>query len=202
MNGPQEDKGHNSLPRTVITWVRARWVSLATLLLVVAIILGVFYLHQAHPELVDELSRYGYLGGFLISILLNATIILPAGNFLVLAALATLVPSPTLLGLVGGFGAAIGEMTGYLAGYSGRAMVGNSPRWMRLEGWVNRWGGLAIFALSIVPFAFDIVGIIAGVLRLPLWKFFLTCWWGRTILYVVIAWGGALGWEALLNFWG
>lgn len=202
MNGPQHQHSTGKSPRALLAWLRARWISLITLILVVAIILGVFYIHQTHPALTEELSQYGYLGAFLISILLNATIVLPAGNFLVLAALATIVPSPTLVGLAGGLGAGLGEMTGYLAGYSGRAMVGNSPRWMRLEGWVNRWGGLAIFALSIVPFAFDIVGIIAGALRLPFWKFFLACWWGRTILYVVIAWGGALGWEALLNFWG
>jgi len=78
-------------------------------------------------------------------------------------------------------------------------MVGNSERWIRLEQWVRKWGSLAIFGLSIIPFAFDIVGIIAGVLRLPIWKFFLACWWGRSILYVGIAWAGALGWEAILN---
>jgi len=35
-----------------------------------------------------------------------------------------------------------------------------------------------------------------------LWKFFLACWLGRTILYLVVAWGGALGWEVVLRFLG
>ncbi len=169
------------------------------LLLVLAIILGAFYINSKRPDLVENIKGYGYLGAFLISIILNATVVLPAGNFLVLASMATLVPSPTLIGLASGLGAGIGELTGYLAGYSGRAMVGNSERWTILEQWVRKWGSLAIFGLSIIPFAFDIVGIIAGVLRLPIWKFFLACWWGRSILYVGIAWAGALGWEAILN---
>ena len=57
---------------------------------------------------------------------------------------------------------------------------------------------MAIFILSIVPFLFDLVGIAAGALRLPLWKFMLACWAGRTILYVGMAWAGARGWEILL----
>jgi len=142
------------------------------------------------------------MGVFFISVLLNATIVLPAGNFLVLATMGAILPSATLVGLVGGLGAAVGEMTGYAAGYSGQAIVTRQRVYTRLKGWVQRWGMLTIFILSIVPFVFDLAGIAAGVVRFPLWKFFIACWLGRTILYLVIAWGGALGWEALLNFLG
>jgi len=193
------DPTKSSRPSRIFRWLAARWLPILVLLLVLAIILGAFYINSKRPDLVENIKGYGYLGAFLISIILNATVVLPAGNFLVLASMATLVPSPTLIGLASGLGAGIGELTGYLAGYSGRAMVGNSERWTILEQWVRKWGSLAIFGLSIIPFAFDIVGIIAGVLRLPIWKFFLACWWGRSILYVGIAWAGALGWEAILN---
>jgi len=107
-----------------------------------------------------------------------------------------------LVGLVGGIGAAIGELTGYMAGYSGQAVVSRQKMYTRLKGWVEKWGMLTIFVLSIVPFVFDLAGIAAGVLRFPLWKFFLACWLGRTILYLVIAWGGAMGWEVVLRFLG
>jgi membrane protein YqaA with SNARE-associated domain len=183
-------------------WVRNRLLPLLGLLLIIGIVVGVFYFYRSYPERIEELKGYGYLGAFLISLLLNATIVLPAGNFLVLAALGAILPSATMVGLAGGIGAAIGELTGYMAGYSGQAVVSRQRVYTRLKGWVEKWGVLTIFLLSVVPLVFDLAGIAAGVLRFPLWKFFLACWLGRTILYLLVAWGGALGWEVVLRFLG
>ena len=183
-------------------WVRNRLLPLLGLLLIIGIVVGVFYFYRSYPERIEELKGYGYLGAFLISLILNATIVLPAGNFLVLAVLGAVLPSATIVGLAGGLGAAIGELTGYMAGYSGQAIVSRQRVYSRLKEWVEKWGALTIFLLSVVPLVFDLAGIAAGVLRFPLWKFFVACWLGRTILYLVIAWGGALGWEVVLRFLG
>jgi membrane protein YqaA with SNARE-associated domain len=183
-------------------WVRNRLLPILGLLLIIGIVIGVFYFYRSYPERIEALESYGYLGAFLISLTLNATIVLPAGNFLVLATLGAILPSATMVGLAGGIGAAIGELTGYVAGYSGQAVVSRQKVYTRLKGWVEKWGTLTIFLLSIVPLVFDLAGIAAGVLRFPLWKFFLACWLGRTILYLVIAWGGAMGWEVVLRFLG
>jgi uncharacterized membrane protein YdjX (TVP38/TMEM64 family) len=67
----------------------------------------------------------------------------------------------------------------------------------RIEGWVKRWGWIAVFLLSIFPFLFDVVGIIAGAMRMPVWRFFVACWLGRTIIYVVVASLASLGFRAL-----
>ena len=183
-------------------WLRNRLLPVVALLLIIGVVVGVFLFYRSYPERVETLKEYGYLGAFLISLILNATIVLPAGNFLVLATLGAVLPSATLVGLAGGVGAAIGEMTGYMAGYSGQAIVARQKLYLRLKGWVEKWGVLTIFLLSIAPLFFDLAGIAAGVVRFPLWKFFLACWLGRTILYLLIAWGGAMGWEALLRFLG
>jgi len=207
MGGTDQDKGE-----VRGGWVRNRLLPILGLLLVIGIVVGVFFFYRSYPERVEALEGYGYLGVFFISVLLNATIVLPAGNFLVLATMGAVLPSVTILGFVlpsailvglaGGIGAAIGELTGYAAGYSGQAIVSRQRVYTRLKGWVQRWGMLTIFILSVAPLVFDLAGIAAGVLRFPLWKFFIACWLGRTILYLVIAWGGALGWEALLNWLG
>jgi len=183
-------------------WLRTRLIPILALLFIIAIVVGVFYFYRNYSERIEALQGYGYLGAFLISITLNATVILPAGNFLVLAMLGATLPSATLVGLAGGIGAAIGELTGYMAGYSGQAIVKRHKVYDRLEGWVKKWGALTIFFLSVAPLFFDLAGIAAGVLRFPIWKFFLACWLGRTILYIVIAWAGAMGWEAVLRFLG
>jgi len=197
MGGDDQDKGEVRWG-----WVRNRLLPILGLLLVIGIVVGVFYFYRSYPEGIEALEGYGYLGVFLISLLLNATIVLPAGNFLVLAALGAVLPSATLVGLAGGLGAAIGELTGYMAGYSGQAIVSRQRVYSRVKGWVEKWGMLTIFLLSVAPLVFDLAGIAAGVLRFPLWKFFLACWLGRTILYLVIAWGGALGWDVIMRFLG
>ncbi len=183
-------------------WLRQRLIPLLILLVVIAIVAGVFYLYQAHPGKIDELQQFGYLGAFIISVTLNATLVLPAGNFVVIAAFGATLPSATLVGLVGGLGAAIGEITGYVAGYSGQSMIQRRKVYQRLERWVKKWGTLTIFLLSIAPLFFDLAGLAAGALRFPFWKFFVATWLGRTILYIGIAWAGAMGWEALLDFLG
>jgi membrane protein YqaA with SNARE-associated domain len=184
------------------SWIKTRLLPILVLLVVVAIVVGVFYLYRYHPEKVEQLEEFGYLGAFLISLTLNATVVLPAGNFFIIATLGAALPSATLVGIVGGLGAAIGEFTGYAAGYSGRTIIQKRQLYIRLEGWMKRWGSLTVFCLSAVPLFFDLAGIAAGALRFPIWKFFIACWLGRTVLYLAIAWAGAMGWDALLNFIG
>jgi len=187
--------------------VRKKIIPLLTLLLVIAISV-VLFLCGRNPEIVAELKSYGYLGAFLISLVGNATVLLPgivlpilSGLGIILYPSAGLV-SPVIVGLVGGAGAAIGEIVGYMAGYAGRGIVENNKLYQRLVGWVRRWGAIAIFIFALVPLFFDLVGLAAGVLRFPLWKFILICWLGRTILYVVFVVLAALGWEAVLPYLG
>ena len=176
-------------------WIKKKFIPLLALLLVIAITVGLFL----YRDRVAELEDYGYLGAFLVSLVCNATVILPAGNILILSVLGAVLPSAVVVGLVGGAGAAIGEITGYMAGYSGRGLAERSKMYNRVEGWMRRWGALTIFIMSVLPFIFDLAGIAAGVLRFPFWKFFLLCWLGRTLLYIVVALAGVWGWEAVLR---
>jgi len=190
-------------------WLKKRLIPLLTLLLVIAITVGIFYFYQHYPGRIDELKAYGYWGAFLVSLIGNAAVILAAPILPILAAIGVfLYPDtgpvgPIIVGLAGGVGAAIGEMTGYMLGYSGHGIAGRSRMYIRVEDWMRRWGAIAIFILSLVPFFFDLAGIAAGVLRFPLWKFLLACWLGRTILYVgIVLLAAALGWEVMLRFFG
>jgi len=180
-------------------WIKKKFIPLLALLLVIAITVGIFYFYKQDPDMVKKFKSYGYLGAFLISLTFNATLILPAGNILIISVFGAIPAlSPVVVGLVGGAGAAIGEITGYMAGYSGRGLAQRSKMYNRVEGWVKKWGAMTIFIMAVVPFVFDLAGIAAGVLRFPFWKFFLLCWLGRTILYIVVALLGAWGWEAVL----
>ena len=183
-------------------WLKKRIFPLLTLLLIIVISIGLFYFYRHYPDRIAELEKYGYLGAFIISVIFNATVILPAGNIVVLSALGATLPSAALVGLVGGGGAAIGEITGYIAGYSGRGLMERSGMYDRVEGWVKRWGAMTIFVLSLVPFVFDLAGIAAGALRFPFWKFLLLCWLGRTILYVSFVVLAAMGLKMVVPWLG
>jgi len=184
-------------------WLKKKLVPLLILLLVIAITVGLFF-YGRNPEVVAKLASYGYLGAFLISLVGNATVLLPGIVLPILSGLGIVLysanglVSPVIIGLAGGAGAAIGEIVGYIAGYSGRGLVENNKLYERLVDWVRQWGAVAIFVFALVPLFFDLVGLAAGVLRFPLWKFVLLCWLGRTLLYVGVVVAVALGWEAIL----
>ncbi len=181
---------------------------LLALLVIIAVTIVLHLTYGRHPERLAELKNYVYGGAFLISVIGNATIIFPGAVLIILSNLGILVyataglPGPIIVGLVGGVGAAIGETTGFIAGYSGRELVTGKKMYDQIEGRVKRWGSLAIFLFSLVPFVFDLVGIVAGVLRFPFWKFILFCGLGRIVLYVVFITLAALGREALLPHFG
>ena len=183
-------------------WLRRRIIPLVGLLIVIAVTAGIFYFYSQYPGKIAELKTYGYLGAFAISVIFNATLILPVGNMLIMVVLGATLPSPVAVGLVGGAGAAIGEITGYIAGRSGRGLVAKSRMYGRVEGWLRKWGWLTIFLFSVVPFVFDLAGLAAGALRYPFWRFFLFCWLGRTLLYVVMVTAVAYGLKIWLPWLG
>ncbi len=183
---------------------KRRFVFLLTFLLVIAITVSLQLTYGHHPERLQEFKAHLYWGAFLISLIGNATIIFPGAVLVILSNLgivlhaSTGLVGPLVVGLVGGVGAVLGEVTGYIVGYSGRAIIEKGRMYGRVEGWLIKWGSLAIFLFSLVPFIFDVIGIAAGVLRFPFWKFIFFCWLGRTILYVFFVVLAALGWAAVL----
>lgn len=186
-----------------------RWlIPILTMTIVIAITAGIYLVYGQHPERLTELKNYVYLGAFLISVLGNATIILPGAVLGILTAIGVALYQdtgpigPIIVGLAGGGGAAIGELTGYLAGFSGRGIIGKVKIYDRLVAWVGKWGAVAIFFFSLMPLVFDLAGIVAGALRVPLWKFLLACWLGRTILYLGIILGASWGLKTALPYFG
>jgi membrane protein YqaA with SNARE-associated domain len=104
-----------------------------------------------------------------------------------------------MVGIAAGLGAALGELTGFLAGYGSRVVIEEHPnRFVRaLEPWVRRYGFCAVLLLAAIPNpVFDAVGILAGALSLPAWKFFLAAAIGNCIkaTYVAMLGGGLASW--------
>jgi uncharacterized membrane protein YdjX (TVP38/TMEM64 family) len=151
---------------------------------------------------IQDLKHYGYAAVFLVSLISNATVILPVPGLAVNSVLGG-VFNPWIVGLVGGAGQALGELTGYMAGYSGQTWVDENPTYDRLAKWMQRRGLLTVAVLAAIPNpAFDLAGIAAGALRLPMWKFLVGCAIGGIIKNTVFALAGSYGLGVLSNLFG
>jgi membrane protein DedA with SNARE-associated domain len=178
--------------KKILSWLKKSLVPLSGLIGALAVFAFVGWFYLRYPDFFKEFEKYGYMGVFIVSVTLNATVIVPVSAMAVISSLGGVMPSPLLVGVIGGIGAGIGEMVGYIAGRAGRNLLARNKMYVRVEGWVQRWGPFAVFIFSIFPFLFDIVGLIAGATRMPAWKFFIACWLGRTILYVSVAYLGSV----------
>jgi membrane protein YqaA with SNARE-associated domain len=171
------------------------------LLMVVAVIAITIFIFSIRDQ-VEEYSQYGYPGIFLLSILGNATIILPAPAFAITFA-AGAIFNPIGVALAAGAGSAIGELTGYMAGYSGRGVIEKVEIYKKLEGWTERYGGWTILALAVIPNPFfDLGGVAAGALRMPAPVFLAWAFVGKTIRMLAIAYAGSKSIDWIVEFLG
>ena len=145
----------------------------------------------------EDLAIYGYPGIFVISFMAYATVLLPAPGVAVVFTMGS-VFNPFGVALAAGTGAALGELSGYLAGFSGQAVVERVEVYERLTRWMRRNGSLTVFFLAAIPNPFfDLAGVAAGSLNMPVVRFFIFCWMGEVIKMGIFAFAGA---STLNNF--
>jgi uncharacterized membrane protein YdjX (TVP38/TMEM64 family) len=144
------------------------------------------------PTNFDEyVKSSGYVGVFLMALIGSASPVWPLPGSWAIFIAAGLGLNPIILGLIGGIGEPIGELTGYTAGFGGQIALQRFKRYKQIENWMRRWGGPTIFVVSAIPnFFIKAATIAAGGLRYPLWKFFIFCWAGKTIKSLAFAFAG------------
>lgn len=168
-----------------------RSFQISAFILILALSAGLFVSARSYLDL-ESFLTYGYAGVFLVNLVCCATILFPIpGEAVNIAAGAIL--NPLWVGLVATVGATIGEPTCYLVGYLGRNVIlsGYSEKYEQAERWMNRYGSFAVFLFALVPvLIFDLLGIVAGSTRYPLWKFLLACFAGRVLRCLIEAYSG------------
>lgn len=158
------------------------------LVLIGVIILTAFLV--INRDRIQHLQVYGYPGIFLVSLLSYATIIVPVPA-VVLTSVMGAVFNPFFVSIAAGVGASLGELSGYLAGFSGQMVVEDKPHYDRIVRWMRKYGGLTILVLATIPNPlFDLVGILAGMLKMPIWKFLMFCMIGNIIKMMMFAFAG------------
>lgn len=175
-----------------------RWFGVCLVLLIT---IFSFWL-AVNPAWTQWAGEWGYIGAFVISLIASATIVLPAPGIAVVMAMGAAL-DPFMLGIAAGLGSACGEMSGYIAGMTGRGLVQAREQkhfeWIRQA--TEKHGPLLLFLMAAFPFPlFDLAGIVAGALRMRVPSFFTAVAAGKTIKYIVMILAGA-GAIPLLQEW-
>jgi len=159
-------------------------------LLVTAANIGIYWLKIDYRIF----GAYAYFGVFIVTLIANATTIVPVPYITIVACIAGQSDNLVLVALAGALGSALGESVAFFIGRSGRAIAEET----RFYSWVKRqlqhpWRAFAVLfglAAPINP-AFDIAGLAAGALGVPYWLFFTAVFLGRLIRFWLIALAGA-----------
>lgn len=145
----------------------------------------------------DAASAFGYSGAFAVSFLGNATILVPFPYVVVPFVLgANMGYDPWFIGLVSGVGAAIGEMTGYFAGYYGRRLLKEEDKVNGFREYVQQRPSmipLMVWFLAATPIPDDLLIVPLGVARYSRWRVFIPLLIGKAVFLTAIAWAGRLG---------
>ena len=166
--------------------IKTNILRVLALLAVIAITVYIFSIRDR----VDEFKQYGYLGIFFVALLANATVFIPAPGIAIIYAMGS-VFNPLYVGLAAGTGGAIGELSGFLAGFSGQAIIEKTHIYERIKPWVDKYGGWAILVLSAIPNPFfDVAGVIAGIAKMKMRTFLFSVWIGQLIKMTLFAYAG------------
>ncbi len=149
----------------------------------VAIIIALLVL--SFSDRIAGLQEYGYAGVFVISLLSAATIFIPAPGWAAVIAMGGIL-NPYFVGIAAGIGSGIGELTGYMVGNGAGEL--SETKLGRHREIIKKYGAGAVFVLAFIPNPlFDVAGLVAGALKIKVWKFLIACILGRTIRYVLLA---------------
>ncbi len=168
-------------------------------------------LYVAYEWFLDFSILLGYPGTFIISLIGNATILLPfpyIGVPFIMGGVQSIPADsflfdPWLIGIASGVGATIGEMTGYAIGYAGGELIQEEKR-SRIRCIALQHPRLTPFLLWLVaatPIPDDVLVVPLGASKYPWWKVIFPQLIGKSMFLIGVAWAGrlSLGWiESLL----
>lgn len=193
------------------TYIR---IGVAASALSVALLPGIVLL--VDPGLTEGLEGFGYASVFLMNLASTATFYFPVPGLT--AAAQTLIATegdgsdlPWLVGVMGGLGMAVGEITAYYAGYLGAELVrgrelpgprrlhGTIERAVRGIRWLmDRYGMVTLFVLSAIPNPlFEVAGLTAGSVRMAFRRFFVSVTGGKIVRGILIAYYGTDAFNAI-----
>ena len=199
-NSRRNKKGDSVVSAKTVVKKENIWGTNILRVFALLIVIGITVYIYNIREHVRQFTAFGYPGIFLIALMANATVLLPAPGIAVIYAMGSIF-NPLWVGLSAGAGGAIGELSGYLAGFSGQAVIERADIYERITPWIEKYGGWAILVLAAIPNPFfDLAGVAAGIAKMPMWRFLSFCFFGQIIKMTMFAYAGKYSIEWVSNF--
>jgi len=141
-------------------------------------------------DLYNLLSRYAYLGAFMISLLGSLIPFLPLPYLIPIVLMADKY-NPVFLGVAAGVGGAVGKITSYLIGrISRRFFLSKNNKNSFMARAINKYGVFAVFLFALTPLPDDILYIPAGLAKMSFTKFMVANALGKIVLTIIVAYLG------------
>lgn len=156
---------------------------------VFVIALSVYFQNQ-----LAQFKSLGLLGIFLINFIGNATFFLPGPAIATVVAGGVIYPAFSVA-VASSLGATLGDMIGYLLGYSGKKLFIKNHHilFVVMRDIFQKYGTITVFAFALIPNPFfDIIGLLGGIAHYSPIKFFTLLLLGRTIRNILLASLGSL----------
>jgi len=145
-------------------------------------------------EMQSVITIYGIFGFFLLTFISSLTIVFPIPAFSIIFLFSGFLNNPFqafLIGFSSGLGSALGEITGYALGFGGRKLISkDSEKLEKIKKRIDKYGVIFIFLFAISPFPFDIIGILAGIIKYDFKKFIIATILGKIVKYLIICYAG------------
>jgi len=210
--GPEDSLTHNIYDRLLSRWFhehRTRVLvghSIVVLILVLSVGLGVATVWLDINS--ERLKGLGYFGIFFLNLISTSTFFIPVPGLTAAGQALIVSEAPRLgawqVGLIGGIGMGLGEITAYVAGSLGREVAQGrqvgGPLWFRnavlkmaraVDWLMMRYGMLTLFVLATVPNpVFEIAGLTAGAVRMNFWRFLGPVTAGKVLRGLALAYIG------------
>lgn len=175
----------------MIDFLKKHHINILRVIALISVIAITWFIFSLTDQQIAKIESWGFLGIGILTFLSNATVLVPAPGLAVVFLMGAKF-NPILVGLAAGVGGTLGELSGYLAGFSGQAILENTKIYKRMLIWIEKYGAWTVLFMGIIPNpVFDVAGITAGVLKMKIWKFLLFAGIGITIKMILMAMMGA-----------
>lgn len=143
------------------------------------------------PHVLNRLGAFGYMSAFGVAGIANASVVIPVPYYSIIARLAQ-TPVLDVRGVViaAAAGSALGELVAFLVGRAGKEIASETRfyRWVQTQMQHPSRTMLILFLLSAPPNpAFDVAGLLAGALGIPMWMFLIPVFLGRIVRMGLVA---------------
>jgi membrane protein YqaA with SNARE-associated domain len=144
----------------------------------------------AVTDWLNSLVNVIYPGAFILAFVANVTVLIPIPYNGIMLALLGKASLPWLAALLAAAGSVLGELTGYFAGRAGRQILGKSRAvtWTTEQMSTPTRSFLFLMVFSAPPNPiFDMAGLAAGTLKIPLRIFLPAVFIGRCARFLLFA---------------